>query len=279
MAIETSDEPRNFTDFEHRGWQANSQGYVEHWGRLVRQTVAPTLDAAAVGSGLPVVDICCGPGTLTGEIVRRGASAVGVDFSTEALALARENVPAADFRTGDAAALPFEDATFDAAVSGYGLMHVADPAAVLREMYRVVRPGGRIAVSVWEKPGPGNAFGVFFGAMKAHADLDVDLPHGPDFFQFGDPDRMTAGLQTIGLADVRASRVEQVWSWDDPLGIVRAVLEGAVRARALLLAQSEATRAAIDAAVADGMAAYRTPDGDYRMPMPAIVGSGMKPPA
>lgn len=276
MQIETSEEPKKFADFEYRGWEANSQGYEAHWGRLVRQTVEPTLDAAGVKAGMRVIDVCCGPGTLTQEIAQRGADAVGIDFSSQALALARQYVPDADFQEGDAAALPFNDGEFDVAVSGYGLMHVPDPRRVLQEMYRVVRTGARIAVSVWEAPSPNNAFGVFFGALKAHGDLNVDLPHGPDFFQFGDVDRMTDALQVIGLRDARAFRIDQFWEWSDPLGIVHAVLEGAVRARALLLAQTQEARAAIDTAVAQGMQQYRTDSGVYRMPMPAIVGTGQK---
>jgi hypothetical protein len=102
------------------------------------------------------------------------------------------------------------------------------------------------------------------------------LPHGPDFFQFGDPQRMVAALQGVGLHDAQAYRVEQVWDWQDPLGIVRAVLEGAVRARALLNAQSDAARQAIDDDVTEGMARWREPAGHYRIPMPAVVGSGAK---
>lgn len=276
MEIETSKEPRKFADFEHRGWESNSQGYEEHWGRLVRQTVKPILDAAGVNSEMRVIDVCCGPGTLAHEIIQRRAQAVGIDFSSQALLIARQNVPDAEFYEGDAASLPFKDDEFDAAVSGYGLMHVPNPSKVLQEMHRVVRPDASISVSVWEAPAPHNAFGVFFGALKSHGDLNVDLPHGPDFFQFGDVDRMTDALQSIGLKNVRAFRVEQVWEWNEPLGIVHAVLEGAVRARALLLAQSKHARESIDEAIKDGMEQYRTGNGGYRMPMPAIVGAGEK---
>jgi SAM-dependent methyltransferase len=276
MSIETSREPEAFTAFEHSGWQDNSAGYEAHWSRLVSQSIEPCLDAAGVRAGQRVLDVCCGPGTLTGEMLARGARPLGVDFSRQALALARDKHPEAQFQEADAQALPFDDDSFDAAVCGFGLMHVADPRAVLAETRRVLRPGSRLAVSVWQAPDASNGFGVLFGALKTHGNLEVDLPHGPDFFQFGDPERMVAALQGVGLHDAQAYRVEQVWDWQDPLGIVRAVLEGAVRARALLNAQNDAARQAIDAAVTEGMDRWRDAAGRYRIPMPAILGSGVK---
>lgn len=67
------------------------------------------------------------------------------------------------------------------ASGGYGIIHVPEPNRALAEMRRVLRPGGRVAISAWE-PSPNNGFGLMMGAIKAHGQLDVPLPHGPDFF-------------------------------------------------------------------------------------------------
>jgi len=177
---------------------------------------------------------------------------------------------------GDAQALPFESESFDAVVCGYGIIHVPDPEKALAEMRRVVRPGGRLAASVWRAPQPTNGFGLLYGAMKRHGNPDVPLPHGPDFFQFSEPEKLAGALQISGFAGVEVERVEQSWEFSEPLGLVTALLEGGVRARALLRAQTEDARNAISAAVIEGMRQYRSSDGAYRVPMPALVGSGRK---
>jgi ubiquinone/menaquinone biosynthesis C-methylase UbiE len=178
MAIESSQEPEVFSGFSHQGWERNCAGYDRHWARLTRQTVPATLDAAGVAKNARVLDVCCGPGMLAAAALERGAKVVGLDFSEKAVAIAQANVPGGEFHQGDAQALPFDDGHFDAAVCGYGVIHLPKPDLALSEMRRVLRPGGRLAVSVWDSPKPGNGFGLLFGALKAHGDLTVPLPHG-----------------------------------------------------------------------------------------------------
>jgi len=276
MKIQTSDQPDEFRAFEHGGWEAVGLGYEQHFARLTGQTVSATLDAAGIGGSMRILDVCTGPGMLAAAAQARGAKAVGLDFSSEVVEIARRNVPNADFHQGDAQHLPFDDETFDAVVCGYGIIHVPDPLKALREMYRVLRPGGRMAVSVWEAPGPTNGFGVLYGALKAHGNLNVPLPHGPDFFQFSNNENLISALEMIGLGDSSAQPVAQAWDLEAPLDIIRSVLEGAVRARALLLAQTPAARQAIDTAIVQGMEKFRSPEGRYKVPMPAIVGAGVK---
>jgi SAM-dependent methyltransferase len=276
MAIESSRDPKAFNDFEHKGWEAISAGYERHFARLTRQAVPATLDAAGVTDGMRVLDVCTGPAMLAEAALQRGAEVVGLDFSGEVIDIAKRNVPGADFRHGDAQALPFRDDSFDAAVCGFGLIHLPEPQKALSEMHRVLKPGGRVATSVWEAPKPHNGFGLLFGSIKAHGNLDVPLPHGPDFFQFSDHDKMTSALRSTAFRDIAVQDVEQVWELGDSLGIVNAILEGGVRARALLLAQSESARRAISEAVKEGMEHYRSAEGGYRVPMPALIGAGTK---
>jgi len=276
MPIQKSDDPQAFNDFEHTGWETVSDGYERHFARLTRQTVAATLDAAGVGPGMRTLDVCTGPGMLAEAAVQRGAEAVGLDFSDEVVKIARRNVPGADFHQGDAQSLPFDDDSFDAVVCGYGVIHVPDPEKALTEMRRVLRPSGRLAVSVWEAPKPSNGFGILFGALKQHGDLTVPLPQGPDFFQFSESDAMSVALQSVGLREVTVKSVAQAWDLKAPLAMIEAIAEGAVRARGLLLAQTNTARSAIEAAVEAAMVQYETTAGQYVVPMPAVVGAGMK---
>ncbi|HSF93719.1 MAG TPA: methyltransferase domain-containing protein [Thermohalobaculum sp.] len=276
MAIEKSNQPDEFRSFEHDGWEANSDGYARHFSDVTKQSVGPMLDAAGVGAGMRVLDVCTGPGMLAEAAAARGASVVGLDFAAQAVASARARIPEVEFVEGDAQALPYPDESFDAVVCGYGIIHVPDPAAALAEMRRVLRPGCRAAVSVWAAPAPDNGFGLLFGALKAHGDLSVPLPHGPDIFQFSDAARMSAALAEAQFGDIETAAVPQSWHMDDPLGLVTGVVEGTIRARALYLAQTAEARKAIEAAVVAGMAAFPGVGNGFAVPMPAVVGSGAR---
>ena len=272
MTIETSQEPRAFSDFEHRGWETNSAGYDRHWTMLTGHCADAMLDAMDISSGTRLLDVCTGPGVFARGARKRGATAIGLDFSDKLLAIARRNVPDAEFRQGDAHDLPFDDDSFDAVVCGFGLMHLPQPDVALREMHRVLQPGGRLGIAVWDAPTPGNGLGVLYGAIRAHGDVNTPLPHGPDFFQFAGPGDMTEALESTGLRDVAVHTVTPCWEFAHPSDLIKAIEEGAVRARALLLAQTDEARKSIESAVEDAISQFRSDDGTLEVPMPAVLG-------
>ncbi len=276
MTIESSANPEQFFDFEHDGWETVSHGYEQHFARLTCQSVEATLDAVGVGDGIRVLDVCTGPGMISAAALERGANVTGLDFSAEQIEIARRRVPGAEFIEGDAQNLPYDDDCFDAVVCGYGIIHVPDPQRALAEIVRVLKPGGRMAASVWVEPHPSNGFGLLFGSIKAHADMNVPLPHGPDFFQFSDPDRFGAALSASGLREPVVTEVEQFWALEEPMSMVNGFMEGSVRARGIMLAQTDAVREVVFAAIAKGMVQFESDYGGYRVPMPALVGSGVK---
>ena len=117
--------------------------------------------ASVVRPGDRVLDAACGTGDFAVAALHAGAgSVVGLDFSERMLERARRKVPAADFVRGDVLALPFEDRAFDAATIGFGIRNVADLELGLRELRRVLRPGGRLAIL--EITQPGGALRPFF---------------------------------------------------------------------------------------------------------------------
>jgi SAM-dependent methyltransferase len=277
MPIQVSNQPDAFRDFERNGWNAVSEGYEAVFGPLTAQSVDVTLDAAGVIGGCDVLDVCTGHGVLALAATERAAKVCAVDFSEAMVAAARRNAPSVDCRQGDAQDLPYPDNTFDAVVCGYGILHVPEPDRALAEMRRVLRPGGRVAISVWERPSPANGFGLLLGTVKAHGRVDVPLPHGPDFFQFGDPEDMKAALAQAEFSNVAATTVAQMLQLKTATGLVNLVLQGGVRIRALLLAQDSAALSAINVAVAGGMDQLFRKGDRFQVPMPAIVGSGVKP--
>jgi demethylmenaquinone methyltransferase/2-methoxy-6-polyprenyl-1,4-benzoquinol methylase len=112
-------------------------------------------DAAAPAAGGAALDVACGTGQLTLELrdrVGAGGRVVGLDFSERMLAVARAAHPSIEWVQGDATSLPFEDSSFDAATTAFGLRNLADPEKGLREMARVVRPRGSLVVLEFLRP-------------------------------------------------------------------------------------------------------------------------------
>jgi ubiquinone/menaquinone biosynthesis C-methylase UbiE len=128
--------------------------YDQWMGRWSRLLAHEFLNWLSLPSNLRWLDVCCGSGVLTEAIVDRFAPArvAGVDASPQQITFARahRNRPAVSFETGDAMALPFDEASFDAVVCGLGFNYVADPERALQEMRRLLVPGGVIAIYVWD---------------------------------------------------------------------------------------------------------------------------------
>jgi SAM-dependent methyltransferase len=108
---------------------------------------------ARVTAGQLVLDVCCGTGVVAVTAARKGAHVTGLDFTPELLARAHENSRIAkvaiDWQDGDVEDLPFPDNTFDVVLSQFGHIFAPRPDVAVREMLRVLRPGGTIAFSTW----------------------------------------------------------------------------------------------------------------------------------
>jgi demethylmenaquinone methyltransferase/2-methoxy-6-polyprenyl-1,4-benzoquinol methylase len=151
LAKEPHDVARMFDDVARRYDLTNtvlSFAQDRRWRRRTRQCLQ-------LRRGERVLDLAAGTAVSTVELARGGASAVACDFSLgmlragRAVGIRRRCVP---FVAGDATALPFRDAAFDAAVISFGLRNVSDTGSALREMARVVRPGGRLVVCEFSRP-------------------------------------------------------------------------------------------------------------------------------
>jgi SAM-dependent methyltransferase len=151
------------------GFDVGAEAYDRFMGRYSVGLAAPLADLAGVSGGQRALDVGCGPGALTRELVARlGPDAVAaVDPSSSFVAAARERNPGVDVRLAPAEDLPFGDGAFDAALAQLVVHFMADPVAGLREMARVTRPGGAVAACVWDHAGGQGPLGVFWEAVHA----------------------------------------------------------------------------------------------------------------
>jgi SAM-dependent methyltransferase len=149
----------------------SGQAYEQYVGRWSRRVAEAFLEWLEVPAGRSWLDVGCGTGALSATILQRvePAGVLGVDSSAEFLAHARKQVQhrrgAIDL--GDAQALPLGDGQFDAAVSGLVLNFVPDPERMVAEMRRVVRPGGTVALYVWDYAGEMQLMRRFWDAAAA----------------------------------------------------------------------------------------------------------------
>jgi SAM-dependent methyltransferase len=266
----------SFRDFEQQGWERAAEFYGDAFGSLTAQTAEAMLEVVGAAPGIQMLDVACGPGFIAAAAAARGATVIGLDFSSAMVAEARRRWPALTFREGDAEALTFEPSSLDAVVMNFGLLHLARPDTALAEAFRVLRPGGRYAFTVWAAPERTVGFGMTLRAIEQFGNKDVALPEGPPFFRFSDGAETRKTLESIGFTDIVVQELPLQWRVASPDAVFDAMCKGGVRTAAVLRAQTPEALAAIGAAVRRGVEAYAR-DGGFVLPMPAVLASCRKP--
>lgn len=182
-------------------------GYERMMGVWSRAAGDIFLDWLALPAGLRWIDVGCGNGAFTELIVQRHAPAAieGIDPSEAQLAFARTRPAAqlAQFRQGDAMALPFGDASFDAAVMALVIFFVPEPARGVAEMARVVRPGGFVAAYAWDVMGGGLPFQPIIAEMNA---MGMSPPRPPQS-EASRMNALRALWQGAGLAEIETREI------------------------------------------------------------------------
>ncbi|HEY1478836.1 MAG TPA: class I SAM-dependent methyltransferase [Gaiellales bacterium] len=184
------------------------EAYVGRWSRRVAELFLAWL---ALPSGRAWVDVGCGTGALTSAIVSLAdpASVLAIDRSRELVENARHRLddPRVTFALGDAAALPLADEHADAVVSGLVLNFLPDPLAALRELRRVARPGGVVAVYVWDYAEGMQPIRAFWDAAM---ELDPSAAALDEAVRFPrcDPRSLERQLGAAGMTDVSTRSIE-----------------------------------------------------------------------
>jgi ubiquinone/menaquinone biosynthesis C-methylase UbiE len=269
-----------FRNFEHEGWQKAAGQYDLGFGAVTSQAVDSLLHAVAARSGVRLLDIACGPGYVAASAARLGCSVVGIDFSSEMIALAKEMLqhanPDIEFREGDAENLELPGSSFDAVVMNFGMLHLALPDKAIAEAFRVLRPGGRYAFTVWDAPPKTAGFEIVLDAVRTHGNMNVSLPDGPPFFRFSDPFESARSLKEVGFENIKTVVVPQVWKLKAGADLFRTMRRAAVRTAALLNMQSPEALAKIEKEISERAEQYRT-QGGIELPMPAMLTSAARP--
>ena len=179
-----------------------AEDYDRFMGRFSRPLAPVLADFADVRPGQRALDVGCGPGALTGELVRRlGARAVAaIDPSPPFVAAIAERFPGVEVTSATAEALPHADGSFDRTVAQLVVHFMKDPVAGLTEMARVTRPGGVVAACVWDHAAGGGPLTDFYRGF-AEVVPDLDTESGLIGVREGD---LVAVCQAAGLTDTVA---------------------------------------------------------------------------
>lgn len=277
MSAPAGFDARRFKALERAGFNRIAARYAE--GAHLRADLATALlDAADLAPGQTVLDLASGPGLLARDAAARiapGGWVLASDIADGMLAegarrtAAEGKSDALGFAAADAEHLCLPAARFDRVLAGLALFMFPHPQQALAEMRRVLRPGGRIALSVW---GPREAVPLIARAQDCIArQLPPPKVARPSVFRFGDAGALTTALTEAGFADVRIAPCPFRCHFPDAESYWQAFLDLAGGAAEALSRLPEATQATLRAAVEADLASHRTQDGGYTVEALALV--------
>jgi SAM-dependent methyltransferase len=195
-------------------FRTSGEAYDHYMGRYSLPLARKFADAAGIETGQRALDVGCGPGALTAELVQRlGAEQVAaVDPSTPYVEACRRRNPRVDVRQAPAAGLPFADDAFDAALAQLVFQFLADPLEAVCELRRVVRSAGVVAACVWDYAVGMTMLAAFWDAAR---EIDSRAPHEADTLRFGRDGELGVLLLAADLGEVETGALDVEASYAD----------------------------------------------------------------
>lgn len=269
-------------------WRETASYWTKHHDTIRTMFLPLTralIEQARIAPGQSVLDVAGGSGepSLTiAQAVGPSGFVMCTDAIAEMVAVAEREALARglknmQFRQCTADSLPFADESFDVAVSRLGIMFFPDPVAAVREMLRVIKPGGRVALAVWGKSELNPYSYVVTNVVSRYVPAAPVAPDAPDAFRFAEPGKLAGVLKDAGAIDVTervvkfdmAAPLSPEEFWD-----MRSEISESLREKLKTLSSEDRGRLAdeIQEAVREFF-----PDGQMRFPAQMLIVSGAKP--
>jgi len=260
------------------GWDKAVRHYEEFWSHQLAPAQERLLAVAALRPGERVLDSACGTGLVALPAALRvgpHGKVVGTDISQGMVSAAmeraaRRGVHNTEFERMDAEELRFPDASFDVALCSLGLMYLPEPSAALAEFRRVLKPGGRVVVSVW-----GARSNCGWAEIFPIVDSRVRSEVCPLFFRLGTGDTLEQAMAGAGFHDIKAERLRVLLHYDSPEDACGAAFAGGPVALAYSRFDAQ-TRDEAHAEYIASIAAFRNGPA-YGIPGEFVIATGRKP--
>ena len=269
-------------------WRDTASHWTKHHDTIRTMFLPLTralIEQARIAPGQSVLDVAGGSGepSLTiAQAVGPSGFVMCTDAIAEMVAVAEREafergLKNMQFRQCTADSLPFADESFDVAVSRLGVMFFPDPVAAVREMLRVIKPGGRVALAVWGKSELNPYSYVVTNVVSRYVPAAPVAPDAPDAFRFAEPGKLAGVLKDAGAIDV----TERVVKFDmaaplspDEFWDMRSEISESLREKLKTLSSEDRGRLADE--VQEAVREF-FPDGQMRFPAQMLIVSGAKP--
>jgi SAM-dependent methyltransferase len=270
---------------QRKHWDHVASGWASRADWTDRNFAPLTAWLRAAGcwrAGSRVLDIACGsgyPAIAAALAVGPAGHVAAVDISPRMLeaAAARARAMAlvnVEFTDGDAERLGFEADSFDAVTHTYGLMFCSDPGRAVREMHRVLRPGGCAAVVVWDDLRRNPYFEVMFDAAGPHLGLVPPGPGAPGPFRLGSAGAIAGLMGAAGFSDVSVEPLPMTFQCESVDDYIQMFGDFAMKSRMARL--SDAEKARLRASVADRARPYLDDRGRVRLSTTSLCAIGRR---
>lgn len=234
------------------------------------------VDGVELKSGAHVLDIACGSGVLTRHaFARSGPSGrvVGIDPAPGMLAAAKEIEPNIEWILGSAEALPFDADTFDSIVSQFGMMFFQERTKAANEMYRVTKPGGRLAIAIWSSVDQNPAYRDIALILDEQVSTAAgDAVRAP--FSLGNPTDVADIISQAGFEDVRSETKAEQAKFPSCRTMVEAELRGWLPLFGINLSEEKITDVLVKSD--EKLTEFASPSGEAAFPTSAYIVTARK---
>jgi ubiquinone/menaquinone biosynthesis C-methylase UbiE len=280
-------DPIRYKETTSAQWQSAADAW-HRYGPTLNAWLGPAterlLDLAGVGPGQRVLDVAAGAGEQTLAIARRvgpSGAVLATDIAPRILEHAVADAHAAGHanvtaRAMDGENLDLPDASFDVVFSRVGLIYFPDQQRALREMRRVLAPGGRVAAIVYSTPERNGFFSTPVSIARRRANLPPPLPGQPGPFSLGQPGVLKAAYEQAGFRDVVVENIDAPLRLPDVATCVQFERDSFGALHQMLSGLDEAGRAAAWDEIAGALAAFDRPGQGFAAPCELVLGVGYR---